>query len=287
MASMEGERLALRVMIAAALLGVAAGFLPALSAIRGAAARSGRAAPLAPCVAARRPAPAAQPVRLRAHAHAAPPAPVRGISGSPAGPWTRLKQVAIGLLAAVSLWRGSGRWLRLHGARASPASFVRAPGPPLPEGRDKKGPRGPGPRQLIALSCRLLPLPCAAQLDGCADVLPPGAGCRGSAQSFGAAADPLAGMGGVAAVHACTGSALREKTKDQSKEHRQGRHTAARVFRRHLGVDLRWLSCVSQVIEVVSADMKDAITSRKGLRLVMAAASKDKTAEVDAASVFE
>jgi hypothetical protein len=45
--------------------------------------------------------------------------------------------------------------------------------------------------------------------------------------------------------------------------------------------------CVSQVIEVVSADMKEAITSRKGLRLVMAAASKDKMGEVDAASVCE
>jgi len=96
MASYSQRRLALRVMIAAALSGVAAGFLPTLSAMRGAAARSGRAAPLATCVSA--------PVRMYAHAHAAPPAPVRGISGSPAGPWTRLKQVAIGLLAAVSLW---------------------------------------------------------------------------------------------------------------------------------------------------------------------------------------
>jgi hypothetical protein len=147
------RRLALRVMIAAALLGVAAGFLPALSAIRGAAARS-RAAPLATRVAARR---AAQPVRMRVQAHAAPPAPVRGISGSPAGPWTRLKQVAIGLLAAVSLWRGSGRWPRLHDAR-EPVTNVRAPGPPLQDGRDKKDLCGPSPGQLIALSCRPLPL---------------------------------------------------------------------------------------------------------------------------------
>ena len=45
--------------------------------------------------------------------------------------------------------------------------------------------------------------------------------------------------------------------------------------------------CVSQVMEVVNVDMKDTITSRKGLWLVMAAASKDKTAPVDAASVSE
>jgi len=43
--------------------------------------------------------------------------------------------------------------------------------------------------------------------------------------------------------------------------------------------------CVSQVIEVATADMKDTITSRKGLRLVMAAASKEKTDKMDAASV--
>ena len=43
--------------------------------------------------------------------------------------------------------------------------------------------------------------------------------------------------------------------------------------------------CVSQVMEVVNVDMKDTITSRKGLRLVMAAASKEKTDKMDAASV--
>jgi hypothetical protein len=36
---------------------------------------------------------------------------------------------------------------------------------------------------------------------------------------------------------------------------------------------------------VATADMKDTITSRKGLRLVMAAASKEKTDKMDAASV--
>jgi hypothetical protein len=148
-------RLALTVMIGAALFGVAAGFQPVLPATRGAAARSGRsrAAPHASCVAARRACSsarvygAAQLVRMRAHAHEAPSAPVRGISGSPATPWARLKQVAFGLLAAVSPWRGSRRWPRLHDARAG----LVVP-PVLACLRAKKGPRGLSPGRLI-VSC--------------------------------------------------------------------------------------------------------------------------------------
>lgn len=109
-----------RGLIAAALLGAAAGFQPVLTMMQGAGASvGGRVAPRAPGFAAREACSSGLSAGARAAgpraaagssaflACAAPPAPVRGCTSSVAAPWARLKQVALSLLAVLGLMAAS------------------------------------------------------------------------------------------------------------------------------------------------------------------------------------